>query len=203
MGRLTGRASYRKAPRGPVLEERPQYAQARYDPGPRPAQPGEGEDPREIWRDEWLPIVGELAGMGWIDSDIARVLGVKPNTFLQWKARKPALRATLANWRAVADDRVERALFDRATGYTYERDEVRVIDKQIVHVAVTETVLPDVKAAETWLFNRRSQMWRNRQDVVIRDLQDPRQLSDEELNEIIQREQLKLLPPPSGDRSLN
>jgi hypothetical protein len=66
----------------------------------------------------------------------------------------------------VADDRVERSLFNRATGYTYDATKVFMPAgaKKPVYAPYREHVPPDVTACIFWLKNRRKDQWRDRQD---------------------------------------
>lgn len=130
------------------------------------------------WKDEWLPIVVGLYGRGWTNTEIARLLEIKPSLLHKWRQLRPELKAEMdkvqSAWRAHADDRVVRALYERAIGYSYENE-----DGRIVHMP------PDTKAIETWLFNRRGGEWRSKQEVVYSSGDDPRMLTDEELLQII------------------
>lgn len=66
----------------------------------------------------------------------------------------------------IADDRVERSLYNRAVGYDY--DAVKIITvaqgqnmgSEVVKVPYVEHVPPDVKAAIRWLEARRPKVWR-------------------------------------------
>ena len=65
-----------------------------------------------------------------------------------------------------ADDRVERSLYARATGYSY--DAVKIFhtkDGKIIKVPYTEHVPPDVGAICFWLKNRRPDRWRDVQNI--------------------------------------
>jgi len=65
-----------------------------------------------------------------------------------------------------ADNRVERSLYARATGYSY--DAVKIFhtkDGKIIKVPYTEHVPPDVTAQIYWLKNRRPDRWRDVQNI--------------------------------------
>jgi len=65
-----------------------------------------------------------------------------------------------------ADNRIERSLYEKASGYTLETQRVisRGGGKQEV-VTVTEHVPPDTASMIFWLKNRRRDQWRDRMDV--------------------------------------
>jgi hypothetical protein len=67
---------------------------------------------------------------------------------------------------ADADDRVERSLYNRAIGYSY--DAVKIFcDKngKVTRVPCREHVPPDVTACIFWLKNRNPAKWRDVQNV--------------------------------------
>ena len=66
----------------------------------------------------------------------------------------------------IADERVERSLYQRAIGY--EQDEVKIFmpanSAEPVYAPFRAKISPDVTAAIFWLKNRRSQDWRDKQE---------------------------------------
>jgi hypothetical protein len=75
-----------------------------------------------------------------------------------------------------SDERVERSLYQRAIGYTY--DAVKILKPagttEPVIVPYSQHVPPDVTACIFWLKNRRSDEWRDRQDQRHTFVQDNR-----------------------------
>lgn len=67
----------------------------------------------------------------------------------------------------MADERVERSLYHRAVGYTFEATKIFMPAgaKTPVNAPYREHVPPDVKAATHWLNNRRPAEWRNKSEV--------------------------------------
>ena len=95
-----------------------------------------------------------------------------------------------------ADSRVERSLYHRAIGYSY--DAVKIFmpagkDKPVI-VPYREHVPPDTVACIFWLKNRRREEWRDKQEV---DHSGSLQIKDLSLEEIWQRiaEELEKLGP--------
>lgn len=171
------------------------------DPGPIPAKARitrsrDGSKHVTKWKDDFRDVILRCCAQGMTDAEIARIIGVSPNLLWKWRQLKPELKDAMAHWRAHADDRVVRALYERAIGYTYEAEVIKVIGERVVRVKTLEHVPPDVRAAETWLLNRRAGEWRQKQEVVYSHGDDPRMLTDEELLEIIHQGKPKLLEPP-------
>jgi len=168
----------------------------------RPGQSYEGPIPAKArivgtrpmkWKPEFAEIIMRCCAQGMTDAEAARIVGVSPNLIWKWRQLKPELKKAMDHWRAQADERVVRSLYERAIGYTYEAEVIKVIGERVVRVKTLEHVPPDVRAAETWLMNRRAGEWRQKQEVVYSHGDDPRMLTDEELLEIIHQGQPKQL----------
>lgn len=120
-----------------------------------------------------IPLAVRLAEAGALDAEVARQFGIGIRTLYEWKVRHPQLSQALTRAKAVADERVENALFQRATGYTFEREKLMTISRgegrgsEVVRVLVEEHVLPDVTACIFWLKNRRPQEWRDMKATEI------------------------------------
>ena len=103
----------------------------------------------------------KLCRNGATDREIADILGVCVRTFYRWRAEHDAFAEALTAGKEFADDRVERALYERACGYEY--DDAKIFnpagakEPQIVPVRVH--VPADVGAARQWLASRRPQAW--------------------------------------------
>lgn len=113
----------------------------------------------------------ELAGNGKTQRDIAEVFEVNEHTIGEWKQRHPEFAAALALGKEDASDAVERALFQRATGYTWDSEKIVVVSdggqagSHVERVPIKEHVPPDVAAAKYWLGNRRGKDWSDKQQV--------------------------------------
>jgi hypothetical protein len=66
-----------------------------------------------------MAMVGKLARMGWTDAQMADFFGVDERTWHRWKADDEAFCQSLKAGKEEADARVERCLFERATGYSH------------------------------------------------------------------------------------
>lgn len=103
--------------------------------------------------------------------EVAERLGVARATVQNWMAAHPAFLAAVNQGREEADDRVERALYARATGYTYDSEKIVTLNggegagSMVERVPIKEHCPPDVTAQRYWLNNRRPAVWRDRQAV--------------------------------------
>lgn len=94
--------------------------------------------------------------------DVAHNLGISPVTLFKYRDEHPELSEALNNGKAVADIRVENALYKSATGYTFT-DEVATPSGKVVQVTKYEK--PNVTAAIFWLKNRKPSDWRDQRNI--------------------------------------
>ncbi|MEP7007117.1 MAG: helix-turn-helix domain-containing protein [Sphingomonas bacterium] len=109
------------------------------------------------YRPEYAEQARKLCRNGATDREIADILGVCVRTFYRWRAEYDAFAEALTAGKEFADDRVERALYERACGYEYS--DVKIFHpsgaKEPVIVPITVHVPADVGAAKQWLATRR------------------------------------------------
>jgi len=122
-----------------------------------------------ILTDKTLKQIGVMASTGITDSEIAFNIGIAYSTFREWVKIHPKLSAALKKYKAVADDNVERSLYQRAMGWEYtEETRERVFNKEleqfemVLTKTVTKQVLPETTAMIFWLKNRKPDEWKDR-----------------------------------------
>lgn len=119
--------------------------------------------------------VWSLAIQGKTVAEIAKEIGVARSTLNKWISENKELADAINEGRDIADAKVERSLYKRATGYTYkEKKVVQTVDKdgnqKPARVEITEKVVPpDVTAQIFWLKNRKPSKYRDRQDIAVED----------------------------------
>ena len=116
---------------------------------------------------EWLEPDGLLRIEGWArdgltDEQISKNMEIAYSTFREWKKKYKALSAALKKKKDVVDREVEKSLYRRAMGYSY--DEV-TIECGMETKRVTKHVVPDTTAQIFWLKNRKPEQWRDKQDI--------------------------------------
>ena len=117
----------------------------------------------------WLTPEGLLQLEGWArdgltDEQIAGNMGIRRETLYAWCKKYSNISNTLKKGKEVVDLQVENALLKRALGYHY--DEV-MMENGIETKRVTKEVIPDTTAQIFWLKNRRSDKWRDKQDLQV------------------------------------
>jgi hypothetical protein len=119
---------------------------------------------RSPYRNEFVGQARAMCQLGATDFDLADFFEVSWRTIKRWEGMHPDFNAALQRGKEAADDRVERSLYARATGYTFDSEKVFNNEGVITRVPVTEHVPPDVTACIFWLKNRRSSEWRDKTD---------------------------------------
>ena len=110
---------------------------------------------------------------GLTDEQIFKNLGISKDTFYKYKDKYTDFSDALKKGKEVADIEVENALFKRAIGYKYKEviKEVKEIDgKKSTYIKEVIKEMPgDVAAQIFWLKNRKSNKWKDKQDIDIED----------------------------------
>lgn len=109
-----------------------------------------------------LEQVGKLTRKGWTDAELADFYKVSQQTIDNWKKQSPEFFGSLKEGKAVADERVERALFERATGYSHPEDKIFMHEGCPIVVPTTKHYPPDSTAMIFWLKNRKPEEWREK-----------------------------------------
>lgn len=103
-----------------------------------------------LYRPEFDGIARRLTSAGSTYSQIADILGVSDVTLWRWQCAHQTFREALRLGSEVANDRVEKSLFDQAVGFYYDAEEIKVVDKGIVRVKVRKFFEPSASAAIFW-----------------------------------------------------
>lgn len=153
-------------------------------------KPAERERPGRptAYQASFVEQAKKLCALGATDAEMAGFFEVAVSTFYKWKSEFPEFSEAIKNAKAIADERVERSLYHRAVGYTFESEKVFQFQGQIVRTPTKEHVPPDTTAAIFWLKNRRSKEWRDVRQHEIGQPGDFERLSDEELLEALSAE---------------
>ena len=105
--------------------------------------------------------------LGATDQELADFFEVDVRTIYRWKHDHDEFCQSLKMGKDVADERVERSLYQRAIGY--EQDEVKIFmpggATEPVYAPYRAKIASSDTAAIFWLKNRRSGEWRDKQEV--------------------------------------
>ena len=117
------------------------------------------------YQPEFAEQAKALCEDGAIDVDLADFFGVAIRTISYWKTAHADFLHALKAGKSVADERVERALYQRAVGYTFDAVKIFLPKDAVEPVLVPyrEHCPPDVTACIFWLKNRKKDEWRDKQ----------------------------------------
>jgi len=116
------------------------------------------------YKPEYAEQAAKLCQLGATDADLADFFGVSDRTIYRWAAKHEEFSQSLKAGKDLADERVERSLYHKAVGYTFDSEKVFQFQGQIVRAETKEHVPPDTTAMIFWLKNRRKEQWRDRQE---------------------------------------
>ena len=128
------------------------------------------------YKEEFATQAEVLCNLGATDTDLADFFCVSVRTIPRWMAQHHEFCQSIKAAKGLADDRVERSLYQRAVGY--QTDAVKIFmpagAKKPVYAEYRENVAPDTTAAIFWLKNRRKEEWRDRsENTTTHDVSDP------------------------------
>ncbi len=117
----------------------------------------------------YCELAREMAGRGATNAELADQIGVSRRTIGTWTLKHPEFAEALKLGKEPVDDRVERALYERACGYEVDEERVAFFEGKPVVATISKHIPADVNAARLWLTNRRRDDWGNRMSVEVED----------------------------------
>lgn len=124
------------------------------------------------YKPEYAKQAKKLCLMGQTDKELADFFEVDVRTIYRWKGDYPEFCQSLKVGKDVADERVERSLYQKAIGY--EQEAVKIFmpsgAPDPVYAPYVEKIAPDTTAGIFWLKNRRPADWREK---VVTEHTDP------------------------------
>jgi hypothetical protein len=114
-----------------------------------------------------LTQVEKLAKAGWTDAQMSDFFKVSEQTWNTWKGKHPEFFEPLKDWKLEADAKVERSLYERATGYSHPDSHVSNYQGEITITPITKHYAPETGAICFWLKNRKPEIWKETRDHRI------------------------------------
>lgn len=136
--------------------------------GIKPGKPEARTGRPSRYKDTFAKQAEKLCALGATDEDLADFFEVSIRTIANWKTQHEDFLHALKGGKAQADDRVERSLYQRAVGYSFDSEKVFNNRGEIVRAKTREHCPPDVTAQIFWLKNRRPEDWRDKQEHEVK-----------------------------------
>ena len=111
------------------------------------------------YKPELCEIANRLVQIGLTDEEIGHSFGVCERTINDWKHEHVEFSAAMQLGKDIADERVARALYKSAVGYTKIVKKAISSGKEIKVVEYEEYFPPNAGAAAKWLTVRRREEW--------------------------------------------
>lgn len=121
------------------------------------------------YKEEYNKQAEKLCRLGATDKELADFFEVNEDTIYEWKKVYPAFSEALKSGKLEADAEVADKLYKRATGYEVEEDVIMQYQGTPVIVKTIKKYAPDTTAAIFWLKNRKPKVWRDKQEVELKE----------------------------------
>jgi hypothetical protein len=108
----------------------------------------------------------KLCELGATDMELADFFNVDVRTIYNWKHQHEDFFQALVVGKDALDNRVERSLYQRAVGYSFNSEKIFSYQGEIVRTETVEHVPPETGAAMSWLKNRRGDVWRDKSEIA-------------------------------------
>lgn len=124
------------------------------------------------YKEEYVEQAAKLCALGATDDEMADFFGIHRSTLYRWKLDHPDFCDAIKSAKEIADERVERSLYQKATGYDFTEEQAIKVKleqhKEEVEVVEVRRHSPaDTTAAIFWLKNRRKDEWRDKHEHQI------------------------------------
>jgi hypothetical protein len=126
-------------------------------PGGRPSK----------YKPEYAKIAGAMLKRGATINDLAELFDVANRTIHLWQQTHDEFMQQFMHLDECLDTRIERALADRAAGYTYEAVKIFQYEGSPVIVPHKVHVPPDISAIKMWLSSRKPERWKDKTDDAL------------------------------------
>jgi len=125
-----------------------------------------------LYDSDYAVQAAAYCGRGATDDELAEKFGVNRSTIYRWKLEHEDFCNAVKTGKEIADERVERSLYQRATGYNVtEQQAIKVkvgqFEESVEVVDVEKHITASDTAAIFWLKNRRKDVWRDKHDVTL------------------------------------
>lgn len=117
------------------------------------------------YKPEYAKQAYKLCQLGATDKQLGQFFGVSEVTINAWKKKYPEFLKSLKESKDLVDSKVERSLFERATGYEFREDKVIGTGENERKETFIKRYPPDSVACIFWLKNRQPTKWKDKQHV--------------------------------------
>jgi hypothetical protein len=123
------------------------------------------------YKKENSEAVEKLCKLGATDIELADFFNIRESTLNNWKKAHPEFMESIKRGKLLADANVAERLYQRATGFEHDSEEIKVVSdgqgmgSSIERVPIRKIYPPDTVAAIFWLKNRQKDKWRDKNET--------------------------------------
>lgn len=114
-----------------------------------------------------LDQLRQLAMDGKTMVEMAKFFKISTASIYNYQKDNPKFLEAIKDGKKDADNRVERALYERACGYSHPEEKIFCSDGFISRANTTKHYPPDTAAAFIWLKNRQSGKWKDKHEMDL------------------------------------
>ncbi len=104
---------------------------------------------------------------GGTNQDLADTFNVNMTTVRDWRAKYEEFSTAIKEGKRIADQNVERSLYQRAMGYSHEDVHISNFQGVITITPLIKHYPPDPTSMIFWLKNRKPDKWRDKQEHIL------------------------------------
>jgi len=136
------------------------------------------------YKEEYPKQAYKLCLIGATDAQLANFFEVNPDTIYEWKKVHEEFSESLKRGKQIADGEVAKSLYHRAKGYSHKAVHISNYQGEITQTDIIKEYPPDTTACIFWLKNRQSEMWRDKREYAVDDVN--RDIEDFNIDELQQ-----------------
>lgn len=115
------------------------------------------------YKPEYDQTAYKLCLLGCTDEELATFFEIHVDTIYEWKKKHQSFTESINKGKQIADADVAVKLFERATGYQHDDEDIRVIEGEIVKTPIKKHYPPDPASMIYWMNNRQRGKWKQKQ----------------------------------------
>jgi hypothetical protein len=115
-----------------------------------------------VYRPEYAEQAAKLRRKGATIAEVSDFFEVSRDTIHKWRLIYDDFSDALKTPSLELDENVERSLYERAVGYTVQREKLFNHYGKIIRGTYREHIPADINAALRWLSNRQPEKWRDK-----------------------------------------
>lgn len=119
------------------------------------------------YKKEYAEQARKICRLGATDLQLADIFGVAESTIYKWKLDHAEFSEAAKEGKLSNIEKVERSLFEKATGYSHEAEHISNYQGKITKTKITKHYPPSDKAMIYYLNNLAPEKYRNQPTVII------------------------------------